>query len=98
MTETCNTILKKAGLTIDQVDLIIPHQANIRILKSLQKMMRIPSEKLMITIDRYGNTSAASIALALHEAREEGRLKPGSLAIMVSFGGGFTWGGFLIQT
>ena len=98
MSESCSTLLSRAGLTMDDVDLIIPHQANIRILKSLRRVMNIPREKLMINIDQYGNTSVASIPLALHDARARGRLKAGSKTILVSFGGGFTWGGVLIQT
>jgi 3-oxoacyl-[acyl-carrier-protein] synthase-3 len=98
MAETCNMLLKKSRLTMDEIDLIIPHQANIRILKSLQKILRIPPDKLMVNLERYGNTSAASIAIALHEALETNRLRSGSTVMLVSFGGGFTWGGLLIRT
>ena len=79
------------GLTVDDIDLLIPHQANLRIIESAAKKMGIPMEKVFVNIQRYGNTSAASIPMALAEAVGEGRLKEGDLVAMVAFGGGLTY-------
>ncbi len=91
MADACDQALKKAGLTGEQVDLLIPHQANIRIIEATAKHAKIPMSKVYVNIDRYGNTSAASIPIALDEAVRCERLKPGMLVLMVAFGGGFTW-------
>ena len=90
-------VLQKAGMTGQDVDLMIPHQANTRIIKATAKRVHLPLEKVYINIDRYGNTSAASIPLALDEARRMGKLKPGDILLLVAFGGGFTWGSVLIR-
>lgn len=84
--------LEMAGMNKDDIDLLIPHQANIRIIQSALERLNLPEEKCVINIDRYGNTSAASIPVALAEAAEEGRLKEGDRIVMVGFGGGLTWG------
>lgn len=84
--------LEMAGVKIDEVDLLIPHQANIRIISSVGKSLGIESEKVYTNLEKYGNTSGASIGLALNEAIEEGRIKKGSTVLLVAFGGGFTWG------
>jgi 3-oxoacyl-[acyl-carrier-protein] synthase-3 len=84
-------VVSAAGLTIDDVALIIPHQANDRIIEMARRKLRVPPEKMMINIDRYGNTSAASIPLALVDAIEEGRVKPGDHLVFVGFGAGLTW-------
>jgi 3-oxoacyl-[acyl-carrier-protein] synthase-3 len=84
-------VVSEAGLTIDDVALIIPHQANDRIIEMARRKLRVPPEKMMINIDRYGNTSAASIPLALVDAVEEGRIKPGDNLVFVGFGAGLTW-------
>lgn len=84
--------LERAGLTLDQLDLLIPHQANIRIIEATQERLKLPKEKVYVNLDRYGNTSAASIPIALDEAIEIGKLKHGMNALFVAFGGGFTWG------
>jgi 3-oxoacyl-[acyl-carrier-protein] synthase III len=84
-------VVSDAGLTIDDVALIIPHQANDRIIEMARRKLRVPPEKMMINIDRYGNTSAASIPLALVDAVEEGRIKPGDNLVFVGFGAGLTW-------
>ncbi|MBB6677169.1 ketoacyl-ACP synthase III [Cohnella lubricantis] len=84
--------LEMAGLGKDDIDLLIPHQANIRIIQSAVERLNLPEEKCAINIDRYGNMSAASIPVALAEAVEEGRLKEGDRLVMVGFGGGLTWG------
>lgn len=85
-------VLEKAGLGKEDVDLFIPHQANIRIIQSAMQRLELPEEKVVINVDKYANTSAASIPLALVEAAEEGRMKPGDKVLMVGFGGGLTWG------
>lgn len=97
MAQSANQALEDAGLTIDDVDLVIPHQANIRIIQALGKRLKVPDEKVFINIDRYGNTSSASIPIALVEAREQGAIKPGGLAMLVSFGGGLVWGTALVR-
>lgn len=85
-------VLEKAGIGKEEVDLFIPHQANIRIIQSAMQRLDLPEEKVVINVDKYANTSAASIPLALVEAAEEGRMKPGDKVLMVGFGGGLTWG------
>ncbi len=84
--------LKETGLTPDDLDLIIPHQSNLRIIKSVQDKLGLPDSKVAINIDRYGNTSSASIGLALDEARRDGRIKEGSVVMLIAFGAGLTWG------
>ncbi len=85
-------VLTKAGLGKENIDLFIPHQANIRIIQSAMQRLDLPPEKCVINVDKYANTSAASIPLALVEAAEEGRIKEGDTLLMVGFGGGLTWG------
>jgi 3-oxoacyl-[acyl-carrier-protein] synthase-3 len=84
-------VVTDSGLTIDDIALIIPHQANDRIIEMARRKLRVPPEKMMVNIDRYGNTSAASIPLALVDAIEEGRVKPGDHLVFVGFGAGLTW-------
>jgi len=97
MAESCDVALERAGLTPGDIDLLVPHQANLRIIESTAKHAGIPMDKVMVNVDRYGNTSAASIPLALAQAEEEGRLKRGQLALLVAFGGGFTWGATVVR-
>ncbi|MNO38088.1 3-oxoacyl-[acyl-carrier-protein] synthase 3 [compost metagenome] len=85
-------VLTKAGLGKEDIDLFVPHQANIRIIQSAMQRLELPPEKCVINVDKYANTSAASIPLALVEAAEEGRMKEGDTVLMVGFGGGLTWG------
>jgi len=85
-------VLRKAGLERTDVDLFVPHQANIRIIQSAMQRLELPEEKVVVNVDKYANTSAASIPLALVEAAEEGRMKAGDTVLMVGFGGGLTWG------
>lgn len=85
-------VLRKAGLERTDVDLFVPHQANIRIIQSSMQRLELPEEKVVVNVDKYANTSAASIPLALVEAAEEGRMKAGDTVLMVGFGGGLTWG------
>ncbi|OWA33724.1 3-oxoacyl-ACP synthase [Saccharibacillus sp. O16] len=86
-------VLRKAELTKDDIDLFIPHQANIRIIQSAMQRLNLSEDRVMINVDKYANTSAASIPLALVEAYEEGRIQEGDRVVMVGFGGGLTWGG-----
>jgi len=97
MDEAGAQILKKAGLGPDDVDLLIPHQANIRIINSTAKKLGFPLEKVFINIQEYGNTSAASVPIALNEAIEQKRIKSGDRVLLVSFGAGFTWGSVILE-
>jgi 3-oxoacyl-[acyl-carrier-protein] synthase-3 len=97
MAESAIETLKKANIPTDKIDLLIPHQANMRIIEATAKRLHIPMEKVVVNLDKYGNTSAASIPIALDEALQSGRVKKGNLILMVAFGAGFTWGGVLIK-
>jgi 3-oxoacyl-[acyl-carrier-protein] synthase-3 len=97
MSQACDEALSRAGVTSDQIDLLVPHQANIRIIEATAKHAGIPMEKVMVNVDRYGNTSSASIPLAIDQAITEGRIKPGSLLLLVAFGAGFTWGSVVVR-
>jgi len=90
-------VLKEAKISSEEVDLLIPHQANIRIIEATAKRIKLPMEKVYVNIDKYGNTSSASIPIALDEARKYGRIKPGDITLLVAFGGGFTWGSAVIR-
>jgi 3-oxoacyl-[acyl-carrier-protein] synthase-3 len=93
---TVHDVLKETNLGIGDVDLMILHQANSRIIDAAAENLGISREKLVINVDRYGNTSAASIPLALDEAHQEGRIHPGSRIILCGFGGGLAWGTALL--
>jgi 3-oxoacyl-[acyl-carrier-protein] synthase-3 len=97
MAEACDEAIKRAGITADQVDLLVPHQANIRIIEATAKHAGMPMSKVMVNVDRYGNTSSASIPLALAQAEQEGRLEPGTVVLLVAFGAGFTWGAAVVR-
>jgi 3-oxoacyl-[acyl-carrier-protein] synthase-3 len=97
MPEAVKEALGANGLAIEDVDLVIPHQANQRITQAVQKALGLPDEKIVSNIHKYGNTTAASIPIALHEALEEGRLERGDLVCLTAFGSGFTWGAALIR-
>jgi len=97
MANACDEVLTRAGVTADQVDLLIPHQANLRIIEATAKHAGLPMSKVMVNVDRYGNTSSASIPLALAQAVEEGRVGPGSVLLLVAFGAGFTWGSAVVR-
>jgi 3-oxoacyl-[acyl-carrier-protein] synthase-3 len=96
MDESCRRVLETAGLNISEVDLVIPHQANIRIIEAVTKRLGVEDGRVFINIDRYGNTSSASIPIALDEARREGRIGEGSMILMTAFGGGLSWGASLV--
>lgn len=89
--------LDKAGLNKSHIDMLIPHQANIRIIEGAMKKLSLPKEKVSINIDKYGNMSAASIPVALHEAREQGRIGTGDVVVLVGFGAGLTWGSTVLR-
>ncbi|EAK1820679.1 ketoacyl-ACP synthase III [Campylobacter coli] len=90
-------ILSKNQILPEQIDLFIPHQANLRIIKAVQERLNLSDEKCVVTVHKYGNTSAASIPMAMNDAYEEGRLKKGNLILLDAFGGGFTWGSALLK-
>lgn len=89
--------VKMAGITTEQVDMLIPHQANKRIIDATAERLGIPPERVFVNIHKYGNTSTASIPIALDEAIREGHVQPGQIVVAVAFGGGFTWGGAAIR-
>jgi 3-oxoacyl-[acyl-carrier-protein] synthase III len=91
------TTLAKANKTAEQVDWLIPHQANLRIMQSTAKKLKLPMDKVIVTVDQHGNTSAASIPLALDTAVRSGRVQPGDLVMLEGVGGGFTWGAVLLN-
>jgi 3-oxoacyl-[acyl-carrier-protein] synthase III len=97
MSEACDEAMRRAGVTADEIDLLIPHQANVRIIEATAKHAGMPMDKVMVNVDRYGNTSSASIPLALEQAITEGRVHRGSLLLLVAFGAGFTWGSSVIR-
>jgi len=97
MPAAVNEALEANGLVIDDVDMLIPHQANLRIAQMVQRALGLPDDRVYNNIQRYGNTTAASIPIALHECLEEGRLSEGDLLCLTAFGSGFTWGSALIR-
>ena len=97
MSEACDRALDGAKLTGSDIDILIPHQANNRIIEATAKHAGISMEKVYVNVDRFGNTSSASIPIAIDEAIERGRLRPGSTALLCAFGAGFTWGSMVIR-
>jgi len=97
MSSICQQVLHKNSLSCGDVDVFIPHQANLRIVEAVGKRLEIDEAKVFTNLQKYGNTSAASVPLALSEAHAEGFIKPGSLVLLGTFGGGFTWGSALIR-
>ena len=89
--------LRKANLKISDIDVFIPHQANLRIIDAISKRLDFPKEKIFVNVDKYGNTSAASIPLALDEAVRTSFIKKGNLILIVTFGAGFAWGSALVK-
>jgi 3-oxoacyl-[acyl-carrier-protein] synthase-3 len=94
--DAARATLAKAGRTDADIDWLIPHQANIRIMQSTARRLKLPLEKMVVTVDQHGNTSAASIPLALDQLVRSGRTKPGQTAMLEGVGGGFTWGAVLL--
>ena len=97
MCQASEKALEMAGLTKEDISLVIPHQANARIITAIADRLDLPHEKAFMNVDKYGNTSAATIPVALDEANRQGRLKPGDIVLLVAFGGGFTWASSVIR-
>ncbi len=97
MDEAARDILEQHHVRADQISLVIPHQANLRIIEAISQYLELPMERFFVNVDRYGNTSAASIPIALDEARRAGRIKPGDLTLLVAFGAGLTYGSALLR-
>jgi 3-oxoacyl-[acyl-carrier-protein] synthase-3 len=97
MVSSAEAVLEECGRSVDDIDVYVPHQANIRIIDHAAKKLGIPEEKVVVNVDRYGNTSSGSIPLALADASDDGRLKPGKLVLMTGMGAGLTWGSALIE-
>jgi len=97
MIDASKKALEKAGLTIEDIACFIPHQANVRIIEAIAERLKLPMDRFFINVDRYGNTSAAAVAIALDEANRSGRLKSGDYILMVVFGGGLTWASTVIE-
>ncbi|MCP8968297.1 beta-ketoacyl-ACP synthase III [Ectobacillus ponti] len=97
MGDSCMNVLEKAGLTKEDVDFLVPHQANIRIMEASRQRLELPVEKMSKTVHKYGNTSAASIPISIVEELENGKIKDGDLIVLVGFGGGLTWGAVALR-
>lgn len=97
MSQASHEVLEKAGVSIDDVALIIPHQANLRILNAVARRLQVPEERVFVNVQKYGNTGSASVPLALWEAREQGRIEPGDLVLLTAFGAGFHWAAMLLR-
>ncbi|BBD08943.1 beta-ketoacyl-ACP synthase III [Desulfovibrio ferrophilus] len=97
MTSACKRLIEQSELTVDDIDVLIPHQANLRIIEAVGKKLGIPEERVFTNVQKYGNTSAASVGIALAEGRAMGVLEPGTRALLTTFGAGFTWGALILQ-
>ncbi|MDM5198612.1 beta-ketoacyl-ACP synthase III [Fictibacillus enclensis] len=97
MGESSMNVVEKAGLTKDDVDYLIPHQANIRIMEASRERLELPKEKMAVTVNKYGNTSSASIPMAISDALKNGKIKDDDLLVLVGFGGGLTWGAVALR-
>ncbi len=97
MSAAAREVLDTAGVTTDQLALVVPHQANLRIIRAVEKALDLPSEKVFTNVERFGNTGSASVPLALCQAREEGRIAPGDLVLLTAFGAGFHWAAALLR-
>lgn len=97
LAQVLGDVVAKAGITVDQIDWVVPHQANIRILEATAKKLGLAPEKVIVTVDQHANTSAASVPLAFAAARADGRIMPGDLVLFEAMGGGFTWGASLVR-
>ena len=97
LAEVLGEVLADTGVAADELDWVVPHQANQRILDATAKKLGLPPEKVVVTVDRHANTSAASVPLALDVAIRDGRIKPGDLVMLEAMGGGFTWGASLVR-
>jgi 3-oxoacyl-[acyl-carrier-protein] synthase-3 len=97
MSRASQAALERAGISNEQIDLVIPHQANLRIIESVAKHCGIPMERVYVTVQKYGNMSSATVPVALVDALEEGRVKPGAMLLTPAFGGGLTWCSHVIR-
>lgn len=97
MCESSEQALADAGVSLDDVALVVPHQANVRIIEAVARRLELPMERFFVNLDRYGNTSAASVPIALYEAAQAGRIAPGDLVLLTAFGGGLTWGSAVVR-
>ncbi|MBQ8481351.1 MAG: ketoacyl-ACP synthase III [Alphaproteobacteria bacterium] len=97
LSQAAETAMSDAGINKEDIDWLVPHQANIRIIESVREKLDLPEDKVIISLDHHGNTSAASIPLALSENIESGRLKKGDLVVLTAMGAGFTWGGAAVR-
>jgi 3-oxoacyl-[acyl-carrier-protein] synthase-3 len=97
LADVLNEVLEVAGLTADEVDWVVPHQANARIIDATARKLGLPAERVVLTVDRHANTSAASVPLALDVAVKDGRIKPGDCVVLEAMGGGFTWGAAAVR-
>jgi 3-oxoacyl-[acyl-carrier-protein] synthase-3 len=97
MTAACEAALHKLGLTAQQIDLVVPHQANLRIIEAVAKRAGVPADRFFVNVQRYGNMSSATVPIALCEALEEGRVRPGALLLMPAFGGGLTFSAHVVR-
>src|SRR5439155_2879390 len=97
MLAAARKVIDQAGLTVADIACVIPHQANLRIIEAIGERLGISSDKMFVNLDRYGNTSAAAVAIALDEANRSGRIKRGDYVLMVVFGGGLTWASTILE-
>lgn len=97
MSDSAERVVAEAGLDLDQIGLIVPHQANVRIIEAVARRLEVPMERVFVNLDRYGNTSAASVPIALYEAIEQGRVQDGDYVLLTAFGGGLTWGSAVVR-
>jgi 3-oxoacyl-[acyl-carrier-protein] synthase-3 len=97
MCDSATRAVEEAGLSLSDISLVIPHQANVRIIDAVTKRLELPADRVVININRYGNTSAASVPIALYEAVQQGRVKDGDYLLLTAFGGGLTWGSSVIR-
>lgn len=97
MAKSSKAVIEKAGWEVEDLDYLIPHQANIRIINSAGKKLKLPNDKVHVNLDKYGNTSAGSVPIALDEAMRSGKINPGDKVVLVAFGGGLTWGALAVE-
>jgi 3-oxoacyl-[acyl-carrier-protein] synthase-3 len=97
MCDSATRAVDEAGLSLSDISLVIPHQANVRIIDAVTKRLELPASRVVVNLDRYGNTSAASVPIALYEAVQQGRVKDGDYLLLTAFGGGLTWGSSVIR-
>jgi 3-oxoacyl-[acyl-carrier-protein] synthase-3 len=97
MSESAERVVAAAGLDLDQIRVVVPHQANVRIIEAVARRLEVPMERVVVNLDRYGNTSAASVPIALYEAVEQGWVRDGDYVLLTAFGGGLTWGSAVVR-